>query len=76
VVEDVTGYLDWGTAVIDDNGIVRPADPDAFPPYLTADNAEASGHPRACCESRECGHQWRLRRKFDPTRATSTGAGQ
>ncbi|MFD9256966.1 hypothetical protein [Streptomyces sp. NPDC059538] len=64
VVEDVTGYLDWGPAVIGDDGTVRPADPTWSPPVLMADNAEPTGRPRACCSNRACGHQWRLRRRF------------
>lgn len=69
VVEDVTGQLDWGYAVIDDTGTVRPADKDHRPPVLMSDNSDTTGRPRACCTNTECGHQWRLRRPFDPTTA-------
>ncbi|WP_143670575.1 hypothetical protein [Streptomyces antimycoticus] len=62
IAEDVTGYLDWGKAVIDTDGTVRPADPTQRPPVLTADNSAPAGRPRACCSA--CGHQWRLRRPF------------
>lgn len=68
VVEDVTGYLDWGYAVIDNTGTVRPADPNQAPPTLSADNADSAGRARACCSNSDCQHQWRLRRPFDPTR--------
>jgi hypothetical protein len=64
IAEDVTGYLDWGLAVVGDDGIVRPAVPGYEPPTLMADNADATGRPRACCTNRDCGHQWRLRRRF------------
>ncbi|MER7507033.1 hypothetical protein ABTX82_01590 [Streptomyces lavendulae] len=67
IAEDVTGFLDWGQAVIDDDGTVRPADPSQTAPVLMADNADATGRPRACCPNRACGYQWRLRRRFDPT---------
>lgn len=66
IAEDIAGYLEWGPAVIDDNGIVRPANPEQAPPTLMSDNADATGRPRACCMNRSCGHQWRLRRRFDP----------
>lgn len=69
VVEDVTGYLDWGPAVIDETGTVRPADPKAQPPTPMPDNTESTGRPRACCTNPDCLHQWRLRRPFDPTAA-------
>ena len=66
VVEDVTGFLDWGPAVVGDDGIVRPANPAPRPPVLSADNAGVTGRPRACCSNAECRHQWTLRRRFDP----------
>lgn len=66
VVEDITGYLDWGAAIVDADGTVRPADLGQQPPNLMADNAESTGRPRACCTASACGHQWRLRRRFDP----------
>lgn len=66
IAEDITSYLDWGPAVIDDHGTVRPADPDHTPPPAMADNGYTVGRPRACCTNRDCGHQWRLRRPFAP----------
>lgn len=66
IAEDVQGYLDWGPAVIDSKGVVRPADPDYKPVSVMGDNGRTVGRPRACCTNRDCGHQWRLRRLFDP----------
>ncbi|WP_406417977.1 hypothetical protein [Streptomyces sp. NBC_01614] len=66
VIEEVTGHLDWGPAVIDDTGTIRPADPDHKPPTLMSDNATATGRIRACCQNDDCQHQWRPRRQFDP----------
>lgn len=64
VAEDVTGYVDWGDAVIDGAGTVRPA----------VQHMEFySGDPvrvRAVCSSASCGHQWTLRRHFEPTAPT------
>lgn len=61
VAEDVTGYCDWGLAVVDEQGTVRPA----------AQHMEFyKGDPvrvRAVCSSDGCGHQWTLRRRFEPT---------
>lgn len=69
IAEDVTGFLDWGLAVIDADGIVRPANPHQTAPVLMADNADATGRPRACCLNPACRHQWRLRRRFNPAPA-------
>jgi hypothetical protein len=66
VMEDVTGRLDWGHAVIDDTGTIRPADPEQKPPTLMADNCDATGRIRACCPNDDCRHQWHPRRPFDP----------
>lgn len=66
VAEDIEGVIDWGAAVIDADGVVRPADPHHRPPVVLADTGGPIGRPRACCLA--CGHQWRLRRPFDPTR--------
>ena len=61
VAEDYTGHADWGMAVIDDEGIVRPA----------KQHVEIhKGDPvrvRAVCSNDDCGHQWTLRRRFEPT---------
>ncbi|WP_327337373.1 hypothetical protein OG384_14830 [Streptomyces sp. NBC_01324] len=61
IAEDVTGYADWGPAVIDSRGVVRPA---------TQHMEFYKGDPirvRAVCHSEACGHQWTLRRPFEPT---------
>jgi hypothetical protein len=68
LAEDVTGFLDWGAVLIDNDGVLRLSDPDQSPPPLMADNSDATGRLRACCTNRECGHQWHTRRRFDPTR--------
>jgi hypothetical protein len=61
VAEDYEGHADWGLAVIDDDGVVRPA----------SQQVEIfNGEPvrvRAVCSNDECGHQWTLRRRFEPT---------
>uniref|UniRef100_UPI003F4938FE hypothetical protein n=1 Tax=Streptosporangium sp. CA-235898 TaxID=3240073 RepID=UPI003F4938FE len=76
VVEDVLGHLDWGLAVVDDDGTVRPQIiPDAMP-VVTADNSTPSGRPRAVCDSRTCGYEWRLRRRFTPASADATSGGK
>lgn len=64
VVEDVVGYIEWGPAVIDTEGIVRPDEPDRRPRVVAEDNSNPVGRPRACCMNDECGHQWRIRREF------------
>lgn len=66
IAEDITGYIDWGLAIVDEAGTVRPADPEHTPPPSMSDNSRTVGRPRACCTNRDCGHQWRLRRPFDP----------
>lgn len=62
VAEDFTGYADWGVAVIDEEGIVRPAlqhvDIYRGEPFRT----------RAVCQNPECEYQWTLRRRFDPVK--------
>lgn len=67
IAEDIAAVLEWGLAVVDDDGVIRLADPEEHPPTVMADNGDAIGRPRACCT--ECGHQWRLRRRFDPIAA-------
>lgn len=63
VAEDVTAHCEWGLAVIDESGTVRPA----------RQHMEFyKGEPvrvRAVCASEDCGHQWTLRRRFEPTAA-------
>lgn len=62
VAEDVNAYIDWGLAVIDADGVVRPA-VKAF---------EFHGNDpfrvRAVCQNGNCRYQWTLRRGFDPER--------
>lgn len=64
VAEDVAGHLDWGIAVVDSNGTVRPAKRhmDFY-----------KGEPirvRAVCNNPDCGHQWTLRRRFETEETT------
>ena len=63
VVERVLGTLDWGLAVVGHDGVVRPAK-HKEPPAVMADNASPVG-VWAVCDARACGHQWKLRRRFD-----------
>lgn len=72
MVERVTARLDWGAAVVGPDGVVRPEDPDVQPPYITAENGEGSPAPYGSCSADACRHQWRLRRRFDPTAALDT----
>ena len=65
VAEDVNAYIDWGAAVIDPDGVVRPA-VKSFE-FFAADPYQA----RAVCQNTDCLHQWKLRRKFDPERGDS-----
>lgn len=69
ITEDITGYLDWGLALLDDDGVVRREEVDCEPRIVMADNSRPAGRPRACCVNPDCGHQWTLRRHFDPTTA-------
>jgi hypothetical protein len=62
VVEDVDGIVDWGLAVVDEDGTVRPA------VRHMEFRAGESVRTRAVCDDPGCGHQWTLRRRFDPTR--------
>jgi len=64
VVEMVTGYLDWGRAVVCQDGVVRPVGP-VDPPVVMADSSATTG-VYAQCEDRRCDHRWKLRRRFDP----------
>lgn len=60
VAEDYEGHADWGLAVIDDEGVVRPAKQhvDIY--------RGAPVRARAECSNAKCGHQWTLRRRFEP----------
>lgn len=63
IAEDTEGCVDWGPAVVGEDGVVRPQ------------GSEIEGitgvvrvlRVRACCLNPECLHQWTLRRRFDPT---------
>jgi hypothetical protein len=60
VAEDVTGHCDWGLAVVDDQGTVRPVK--RHMEFHKGDPVRV----RAVCGNPECGHQWTLRRRFEP----------
>lgn len=64
VAEDVTGHCDWGLAVIDEHGTVRPAR--LHMEFHKGDPVRV----RAVCDNPECGYQWTLCRRFDPTETT------
>lgn len=64
MAERVVGTVDWGPAVVSPDGVVRPADPQKEPPAVMADNSSPLG-VWAFCDVRSCGHQWKLRRRFD-----------
>ncbi|WP_097964997.1 hypothetical protein OG473_39340 (plasmid) [Streptomyces anulatus] len=68
IAEDVNGHVDWGQAVIDTTGTVRPA----------VQHMEFhAGDPvrvRAVCHNPACRHQWTLRRAFEPTAPTPAPA--
>lgn len=63
VAEDTEECVDWGLAVIGTDGAVRPQSAD--PEGITA--VTRILRVRAVCTGPECGHQWTLRRRFDPT---------
>ncbi|MEU4574851.1 hypothetical protein [Nonomuraea sp. NPDC023979] len=65
IVEMVMGWLDWGPAVVGDDGVVRPARV-MDPPVVMADNSTTAG-TYAHCDNESCQHRWRLRRQFAPT---------
>ncbi|MFF4661983.1 hypothetical protein [Streptomyces sp. NPDC001282] len=67
VAEDTAGFIDWGPAVVGNDGVVRPRYPDPRDGYQTVVSDGGITRTRACCTSRECGHQWTLRRRFEPT---------
>jgi hypothetical protein len=62
IVEVVEGFLDWGPAVVDDQGVVRPQEASGA---LSLD--EWNSTPKgayAHCDNRKCGYRWKLRRRF------------
>ncbi|MFF7130022.1 hypothetical protein [Streptomyces sp. NPDC008240] len=71
IAEDVESCIDWGPAVIGDDGIVRPEYPNAEDGQQEVWNAVKTLRVRAFCISPECHHQWTLRRRFDPNPAAA-----
>lgn len=67
IAEDVESCIDWGPGVIGDDGIARPQYPDDNDGHQSVDHGVNSLRIRAVCTSPACGHQWTLRRRFDPT---------
>jgi len=65
VAEDVTGHVDWGLGVIEDDGTVRPA------VQHMEFHKGAPVRTRAVCTNPTCRHQWTLRRRFQPEERTS-----
>lgn len=66
VCETVEGFIDWGIAVVGTDGVVRPQTINPDPPAVMADNGRTTG-AYAVCDNRDCGHRWKLRRRFDAT---------
>jgi hypothetical protein len=69
VAEDVESCIDWGPAVVTDDGAVRPQYLDASDGYQEVWNAVKTLRVRAFCIKDDCRHQWTLRRRFDTTTA-------
>lgn len=65
VAEDVESCIDWGPAVIGDDGVVRPQHSDAEDGYQEVHNVVRTLRIRACCVNPDCRHQWTIRRRFD-----------
>lgn len=63
IAKDVEGCIDWGLAVIDEEGVVRPQHSE--PEGITA--AVRTLRVCAVCDSPECRYQRTLRRRFDPS---------
>jgi hypothetical protein len=66
IAEDVESCIDWGPAVVDSDGIVRPEYPDAKDGHQEVWNAVKTLRVRAFCIAPDCRHQWTLRRQFEP----------
>lgn len=64
VAEDTEGCVDWGLAVVGEDGVVRPEETE--PEGITA--VTRILRTRAVCQNPECEYQWTLRRRFDPTK--------
>ena len=65
VAEDTIGVIDWGPAIVGDDGVVRPQYPDPSDERQTVTSDGGITGVRACCTNPECRHQWRLRRRFE-----------
>lgn len=70
VIEDVYGHIEWGPAIIGEDGIVRPEHPDPRDDFQTVVYDGGISGIRACCTNDNCEYQWRLRRRFDPVTGT------
>lgn len=64
VAEDTRGCMDWGLAVIDEDGVIRPESPQ--PEGIEA--VVEVLRTRAVCQNPDCEYQWALRRRFDPVK--------
>ncbi len=64
VTEETRGLIDWGPAVVGDDDVVRPLSGED---EQRVDHGYWIGRPRGVCANAACGHQWTLRRKFDPS---------
>jgi hypothetical protein len=71
VAEDVESCIDWGPAVVDSDGIVRPQFPNPADNQQDVHNAVETLRCRAVCINDACRHQWTLRRRFEPTKEQS-----
>ncbi|HEY6115777.1 MAG TPA: hypothetical protein VI172_07440 [Candidatus Dormibacteraeota bacterium] len=67
VAEDVESCIDWGPAVIADDGAVQPQYPRSDDGHQEVWNAVRTLRIRAFCVNPECLHQWTLRRRLDTT---------
>lgn len=65
VAEDVESCIDWGPAVVDDDGTVYPQYPDPEDNQQEVDSVVKQLRVRAFCVNPGCQHQWTLRRRFD-----------
>ncbi|WP_405149475.1 hypothetical protein OG589_14650 [Sphaerisporangium sp. NBC_01403] len=71
ICETVEGWLDWGLAVLGDDGVVRPERCE-HPPPVMADNSTPKA-TYAVCDNTRCGHRWKLRRRFDSASLPADG---
>lgn len=68
VVDDTRGQIDHGPAVVDPDGTVRPDTAHVEASEYPENTAVLTHQTYAVCTSSDCGHRWRLRRRFDPNR--------